>query len=510
MNDSAGNRPRTKGRPRNNTGKYSCGRCGLKFNHGIANFPEGRLCLTCYRKATDTYGRCPHCGQHRMLPGVSPATDNPICAECAGITRNLHCKTCGKERRPYRGGSCATCALRADLYEMMGKQADVDKFAILTEALCAADRPESVLTWKLNPKVSQFLKFLGAGNFEWARTTFDEYIRENPKSKREVEHVRAILIKNEALRARDYDLHAFGQWWKNKLQTVDSPSFRKVLNQFISWDVTPRINESIKDGRNTRRATHAAKQHVSTTIDFLNWLHSQGFEDLSRARQPDVDFWLTSGPSTRRNLRPFLSWTSRNGYTRKLKVPVFEASNHKLISKDERSYWIMTFIEDDSIHLHVRVAGLLLLVFAQPLANIVELEINDVTDLDGKLFLKLGSQAVPIPSPIVGLFRDYLDHRPNLRGANAGSSWLFPGVKAGRFITVDSIKEQFRKIGFTQFLGARSSSFEELLAIAPAPLVADALGYSYKSADKHSLVTNQSWAHYVGVRTKRETEQKEP
>lgn len=49
-----------------------------------------------------------------MLPG-RPCTGDDICRDCAGITTNLICVTCGREAERFRNGSCVSCVLTSDL-----------------------------------------------------------------------------------------------------------------------------------------------------------------------------------------------------------------------------------------------------------------------------------------------------------------------------------------------------------------------------------------------------------
>ncbi|MFI6925824.1 hypothetical protein ACIBIZ_38195 [Nonomuraea spiralis] len=55
-------------------------------------------------------GRCPGCGSDRLLPGRS-ADGNPICRDCAGITRSFFCDRYGFEGRLHTGRLCERCTL---------------------------------------------------------------------------------------------------------------------------------------------------------------------------------------------------------------------------------------------------------------------------------------------------------------------------------------------------------------------------------------------------------------
>jgi hypothetical protein len=55
-----------------------------------------------------------------MLPGRSASHgDQPVCVDCAGITQDYHCSSCGTETEHYRQNTCARCSLRNDLTALL-------------------------------------------------------------------------------------------------------------------------------------------------------------------------------------------------------------------------------------------------------------------------------------------------------------------------------------------------------------------------------------------------------
>jgi predicted NAD/FAD-dependent oxidoreductase len=45
--------------------------------------------------------------------------------------------------------------------------------------------------------------------------------------------------------------------------------------------------------------------------------------------------------------------------------------------------------------------------------------------------------------------------------------------------------------------GARNTALQSLVVAAPAPLVAELLGYSYNTVPRHAEIAAQPWARYV-------------
>lgn len=64
------------------------------------------------------------------------------------------------------------------------------------------------------------------------------------------------------------------------------------------------------------------------------------------------------------------------------------------------------------------------------------------------------------------------------------SPYLFPGARAGRHITREQLKAELNSRG-VDVLATKNTALDELVAAMPAPMVADALGYSYTALGKH-------------------------
>jgi hypothetical protein len=56
--------------------------------------------------------------------------------------------------------------------------------------------------------------------------------------------------------------------------------------------------------------------------------------------------------------------------------------------------------------------------------------------------------------------------------------------------------ERLGRLGI-DLLGARNNALQSLVVAAPAPLVAELLGYSYNTVQRHAEIAAQPWARYV-------------
>lgn len=92
-----------------------CARCAGYYQIA-ARWADGGICGYCYQQAKRTRGTCA-CGHTGVLPGVIDGA--PACRNCAGITLNIDCRTCGAEDELYSAGRCLACALAATVDRLL-------------------------------------------------------------------------------------------------------------------------------------------------------------------------------------------------------------------------------------------------------------------------------------------------------------------------------------------------------------------------------------------------------
>jgi len=226
---------RRRGRPRQ-PGDLTCARCGERVKKIEVIWPDGRICYPCFCLAVRTTGRCDRCGQQRLLPGRDG--DRRLCRNCAGITTPLDCTRCGLEGPRYRVGICVRCALRDDLNELLipVPTAPREGTRQIVDAFCAAGRPESLMTWKRNPRVRQALSAIGNGTLPMRHADIDQ-----ADLGREGEHLRAIMVHLNLMPARDSDLVRLERWLHQRLAAIDDPAIRRPLELFATWHHLQRI-----------------------------------------------------------------------------------------------------------------------------------------------------------------------------------------------------------------------------------------------------------------------------
>jgi hypothetical protein len=108
------------------------------------------------------------------------------------------------------------------------------------------------------------------------------------------------------------------------------------------------------------------------------------------------DFW-TVRPSSRQPAHASLAWAVKTGHLPR------------------------RALADSQAPVRTRAAACLLL-FAQPVTRIVRLAIDDITDQDGQLLLRLGDPPVPVPEPFAGLLLQLTASRQNTNTATNPAS----------------------------------------------------------------------------------------
>lgn len=493
-------RSTSRGRPRT-TGTATCARCGRAAGRTRATWPEGRICGPCFTTATRTHGTCPDCGQHRLLPGPQDSNGGPRCAPCAGILHDFHCTRCNVEGEFYRRGICARCALREDLNEqLLTESSDPETASRIVDVLCKADRPESIITWKRSPKVQALLRSLSSGETPLTREGLDAAAE---SANREANHLRALIIHHGLLPYQDPYLARFETWVDDKLRDL-SEEVAKPVAQFATWHHLRRIRSMTTPEKSAQAPVHSAKQEITETVKFLDWLWATHQRTAANCTQQDIETWLATGPTTRKAVRTFIVFIKNTGTNHRVDMGHYTAKTRPAITQDQRVAWLRELLTGTSESLTYRVAGILLLLYAQPLVRVAKLRTDaiETNESTGNMWITFGPHPVPIPEPFADLLREHLKGRPNLRtGSDAQSPWLFPGTRAGQPLHPNGIMDRLRSLGI-DLRGARNTALDEQLLVSPPPLVADALGYSHQIAFLHADAAGDAWSRYVNLRTK--------
>ena len=140
----------------------------------------------------------------------------------------------------------------------------------------------------------------------------------------------------------------------------------------------------------------------------------------------------------------------------------------------------------------MRVAACVLLLYAQPVTRIMTLTVDDIVDDDGSMTLRLGDPPAPVPEPFATLVRRLLAQRP----AGSTNRWLFPGRRPGQPLNYTSLSQGLRDLGVPLRL-ARVAAIRQLALQAPAPVIAEALGFHHTTTHRQTIHAGGIWNRYA-------------
>jgi hypothetical protein len=487
--------PRRRGRPRS-TGTRECGRCHHLVPKIRTHWPEGPICGPCFTAAARTYGQCAFCGAQRLLPGRS-ATGQDICRDCAGITTNLDCVSCGREAERLRGGHCARCVLTGDLEQILKPHAPPDmRIKRLITELAAVPRPESIITWMRNPVTADLLTKIGTRELQLTHDAFDAL----PAS-RSREHLREMLVHHRMMPSRgDRQLVRFEAWLDRRLQTLQpAPAIHTPIEQFARWHHLRRLRENTDPTRNMDYATRCAQQEITEAAKFLRWLLDEHDTTINDLQQAQLDTYLSEGTTTRSAVRNFIQWRARAGIAAPLKTRYRTARTTPLTTTRQRLELIKTVAEAHHIVLSTRIAALILLLYGIPVRKICELTRADVAVTPERTTIRIGNLPAPIPEALLPLFHQHLAAPGNHRTMNHDSTWLFPGTNAGQHITEQLLMNRLRSLGI-DITAAKNGALHDLIKEIDPTSLADLLGYTPKTMNIHATRAAVPMATYPAIK----------
>jgi len=247
------------------------------------------------------------------------------------------------------------------------------------------------------------------------------------------------------------------------------------------------------------------QRHIRAAITLLDWLTARGL-DLATARQGDLDTWLTSDHATHHGeAGNFVRWARRQ----KLTSLDFAATKWDgpagIIDTEARWQHARGLLHDDTLRPEDRVAGLLLLLYAQCPAAISRLTIDHVLPGEQQVRLRLGREPIVLPEPLDALVPHLAASRRGhaTLGDQGSSRWLFPRGQPGKPISADRLAGRLRQLGLRPGQ-ARSTALSGLATELPAALLARLLGIHISVAVAWQRASSGEWAAYAADYSRRQ------
>ncbi len=324
-----------------------------------------------------------------------PGPDATTCADCAGTPSTAHtCTGCGIEDKLYEKGRCAPCALRRRTRDLLcaGAEQIPPALAPVYEAITTTDPPRTALNWLRNGAGARLLAEVTSGATACTHHALDAHARP-----RAAAYLRAVLVANQVLPARDEQLATAEKFTTDTLAGITREHDRRLVHAYATWRVLRRLRASAELAHRERSYTRHAHLNITAAARFLAWLSEHG-TTLADVGQGDIEDYLTVGPA-RYQVRDFLHWAAASGHAHPLTVPTPGRTAGKAASSDERWAQIARLLHEETIQTTDRVAGALLLLYGQQLSRIAAITLDQIKTVGPQTFLRLGRDDLHIPEP---------------------------------------------------------------------------------------------------------------
>ncbi len=484
-----------------------------------ARTAQGPVCSGCYRPPTGTCSQCGRqrpctktrtgllrcgtcarlvepcvrCGRHRPVNVRRP--DGPWCSTCykndPDSTRQ--CLVCGATGDLYEKRRCGRCVLAQRLQLLLGGGTGTIRAELepLYQALVAVELPRVALNWLANSKAKTILAEVGRGERVLSHAALDALV---PATS--IDHLRAVLVASGCLPARDEQLVRLERWAHQQLSSMADADEQRLVRAYVTWQLLRRLRHRVRGQPTTPEQAIGVQGRVRAVIRLLAWLRADG-RTLATCRQPDLDRWLAIPGS--RHADDFLRWALARRHAAGLKVPQRDwRGPHGNIDSDQRWQLARRLLTDTTIEVVDRVAGLLVVLYAQSLAAIVRLTIDHVTTDNGDVRLQLGQAPVLLVEPLAGLLGQLAAVRKGHAtvGHPGTSPWLLPGGRPGHPLGSKHLSVRLNRLGIAARQN-RSAALLQLAAKLPAAVLARLLGISTYSAAAWQRTAGGDWAGYA-------------
>ena len=251
-----------------------------------------------------------------------------------------------------------------------------------------------------------------------------------------------------------------------------------------------------------RHATHGqaavARRSICAAAAFLDWLAARDLT-LATCTQASLDEWMAAATFSQGGAAGhFVRRASSQRLTR-LDFPASRwGGPARVIDTEARLQQARWLLQDDDVRPEDRVAGLLVLLYAQQPAAISRLTLDHVQASGDQLHLMLGRDPVVVPEPLASLILQVAAVRRGhaVIGDRGSSPWLLPGGRPGQPISSYRLAERLHQIGIHPG-PARSTALFQLATELPAAILARMLGIHIKVAVQWQQLSAGDWTSYA-------------
>jgi hypothetical protein len=474
----------------------TCTICGATTPCGISRATGRPRCPACQRRSA----ACSACGRHQAI--VSGTTAEPLCGDCTAPAPWLDCPTCSDPDHP-RPGQCGRCLINSRLDELMGPDSGClpPGLRTLRENIAGAEHQITAMRWLTKPAIAPVLADLAAERMPLTHAAFDE--RGDGQA---LAHLRQTLVAVGALPERDEELVRLERFLAGFLAAQPDPDRRKILHRYTIWHLLRRLRGRNHGRPTSRQQALRIRGHARAAAAFLDWLQAHN-RTLGGCTQADLDRWRSDGSGVYRfETGNFIRWAHANKLTPGHLASTRWGGPAQLLDDQHRWDTARRLLHDEDLGAADRLAGLLVLLYAQGATAISRMTVEQVHIDSHEVRLRLGRVPIQLPEPVATLARAVVAHRKGHAtiGALAPSAWLFPGGQPGRPISAARLIQRLTNLGLRPNQ-TRSTALFQLAAEIPAAILARTLGIHTDVAVSWQRLSGGDWATYAAEVSRRTT-----
>jgi hypothetical protein len=464
-----------------------CGHTAPCQRSALTGQPRCRSCMS--RRV-----RCTGCGT--MAAAHSGTLDAPLCALCTtplldATRRRPHaCPACG--RPGPVAGECPHCRLTAIVRPLLSVGEGVHpKLLPLVEWWEGTDRPSSVRRWLARRKGARdLLRALADGTVAISHHGLDQV-----EDTRIARYIRRLLVACGVLPAHDEQLDRLQRWLTETLAAVGDVQQRCIVYRYIHWHHLRRLRARTSPGTPlTAAQAENVRNYTRAAIAVLDTIACDG-RCLADLQQADLDGWLAEGRvAGRHQLGAFLRWAHREQLTT-VTLPVTQwAGPRGRVDHEQRWAQARRLLHDETLPAEVRIAGLLVVLYAQPATRIRTLRFDQIHTAAHGARIVFGTTPIDLPPALAALISKLTADREGTE--RAATPWVFPGRPWTQPISADMLRERLTAIGIPART-ARTTALFQMASELPAAVLARCLGIDVSSAVTWQRAAAGDWQPYA-------------
>ena len=472
----------------------TCFLCGDRTPCGISRTTGRPWCPACQRRSAE----CSICG--KSAPIVSGDLANPRCADCTAPPSWSDCPTCSDPSHPHPG-QCARCLINRQLAELMGPATESlpPGLQALRRDLAHAEHTTAT-RWLTKASITPVLSDLAAGRLPLTHDALDALPASQPLA-----HLRQTLVAVGALPERDELMVGLEAFLTDLLAAEPDSARRNLLHHYLIWHLLRRLRTRNQGRPTTRQQFLLIRRHARGAVAFLDWLAAHDIS-LGTCGQADLDRWCTDPSAVYRDeAGRLIRWAHANKFTVVNIASTRWNGPAQPLEPQHRWDSARRLLHDEDLNAEDRLAGLLVLLYAQGATAISRLTVEHVNVHDGGVRLRLGRVPIHLPEPVATIARAVVANRKGHAtiGATKPSPWLFPGGQPGRPISTQRLTQRLNNLGIRPSQ-ARSTALFQLATEIPAAILARTLGIHTDVAVVWQRHAAGDWTTYAAEVSRRE------